>query len=228
MEEVWNDINLTSLHDHPHRHRHRRSAADNPTTLRGHNFLDFLSAKNPPPPPQQQQQQPPPLHGGYGSPPSPPSAVALRLNSGPDDNHQFSSILEGPLLGPISSASCFDVSLEGLASASSLPCLERKRCPESDQNPGERRHKRMIKNRESAARSRARKQACFVSLLIIHISQEGGRQSKGRVAGNYGCYAYTNELELEVANLMEENARLRRQQQEELDGSVGGTHRGPV
>ncbi|KAE9450310.1 hypothetical protein C3L33_17810, partial [Rhododendron williamsianum] len=157
MEEVWNDINLTSLHDHPHRHGHRRSAADNPTTLRGHNFLDFLSAKNPPPP--QQQQQPPPLHGGYGSPPSPPAAVALRLNSGPDDHHQFSSILEGPLLGPISSASCLDVSFEGLAS--SLPCLERKRCPESDQNPGERRHKRMIKNRESAARSRARKQACL-------------------------------------------------------------------
>ncbi|KAM3758727.1 hypothetical protein ACB098_01G067200 [Castanea mollissima] len=41
----------------------------------------------------------------------------------------------------------------------------------------------MIKNRESAARSRARKQA------------------------------YTNELELEVARLQEENAKLRRQQE---------------
>lgn len=45
----------------------------------------------------------------------------------------------------------------------------------------DRRHKRMIKNRESAARSRARKQA------------------------------YTNELELEVAHLVQENSRLRRQ-----------------
>ncbi|KAH1158116.1 hypothetical protein AAZX31_11G078100 [Glycine max] len=48
----------------------------------------------------------------------------------------------------------------------------------------DRRNKRMIKNRESAARSRARKQA------------------------------YTNELELEVEHLKEENARLKRQQQQ--------------
>lgn len=44
----------------------------------------------------------------------------------------------------------------------------------------------MIKNRESAARSRARKQA------------------------------YTQELEIEIANLLEENARLRKQQEELL------------
>lgn len=49
---------------------------------------------------------------------------------------------------------------------------------------GDRRHKRMIKNRESAARSRARKQA------------------------------YTTELEREVAQLMDENAMLKRQQQQ--------------
>ncbi|KAL3634965.1 hypothetical protein CASFOL_022019 [Castilleja foliolosa] len=49
---------------------------------------------------------------------------------------------------------------------------------------GDRKHKRMIKNRESAARSRARKQA------------------------------YTNELELEVAHLLEENAKLKKQQQQ--------------
>lgn len=44
----------------------------------------------------------------------------------------------------------------------------------------------MMKNRESAARSRARKQA------------------------------YTNELELEIAHLQEENARLKRQQEKLL------------
>ncbi|KAJ8770342.1 hypothetical protein K2173_014952 [Erythroxylum novogranatense] len=49
----------------------------------------------------------------------------------------------------------------------------------------ERRQKRMIKNRESAARSRARKQA------------------------------YTNELEIKVSQLEEENQRLRRQQETE-------------
>ncbi|XP_031495010.1 uncharacterized protein LOC116260713 [Nymphaea colorata] len=49
----------------------------------------------------------------------------------------------------------------------------------------DRRQKRMIKNRESAARSRARKQA------------------------------YTNELEIEIAHLVEENVRLREQQQQQ-------------
>ncbi|KAL3641653.1 hypothetical protein CASFOL_012468 [Castilleja foliolosa] len=57
--------------------------------------------------------------------------------------------------------------------------------PSPERNSGgDRRHKRMIKNRESAARSRARKQA------------------------------YTNELELEVAHLLEENAKLKKQQQQ--------------
>ncbi|KAH7848467.1 hypothetical protein Vadar_003082 [Vaccinium darrowii] len=178
MEEVWNDITLASLQDH---HHHRHSTTDNnpdtTTTFHGHTLLDFLSNKNPPP-----QPPPQPIHGGYGSPTSSPAAVALRLNSGPDD-HQFDSILQGPVLRPISDASsCLDVSFEGLAS--SLPCLGRKRVPESDHNSGDRRHKRMIKNRESAARSRARKQA------------------------------YTNELELEVAHLLEENAKLKKQQEQ--------------
>lgn len=59
----------------------------------------------------------------------------------------------------------------------------RKRVAEGDvvEKTIERRQKRMIKNRESAARSRARKQA------------------------------YTNELENKVSRLEEENARLRRQ-----------------
>ncbi|KAL9690339.1 hypothetical protein QQ045_010737 [Rhodiola kirilowii] len=51
------------------------------------------------------------------------------------------------------------------------------------QHPFDQRHKRMIKNRESAARSRARKQA------------------------------YTVELELEVAQLKQENAILRKEQE---------------
>ncbi|KAK3008524.1 hypothetical protein RJ639_013232 [Escallonia herrerae] len=58
----------------------------------------------------------------------------------------------------------------------------RKRAPENDDDDDER-HKRMIKNRESAARSRARKQA------------------------------YTDELELKLDKLMAENARLRREQE---------------
>ncbi|OWM80939.1 hypothetical protein CDL15_Pgr006970 [Punica granatum] len=58
--------------------------------------------------------------------------------------------------------------------------------PESGDDHSERRRKRLMKNRESAARSRARKQA------------------------------YTSELEQEVTHLQEENAKLRRQYQEML------------
>ncbi|KAI8013909.1 Protein FD [Camellia lanceoleosa] len=63
----------------------------------------------------------------------------------------------------------------------SIPSFCKKRASENDDNSGDCRHKRMIKNRESAARSRSRKQA------------------------------YTNGLENEVNRLMEENAELRRQ-----------------
>ncbi|CAH8389235.1 unnamed protein product [Eruca vesicaria subsp. sativa] len=40
-------------------------------------------------------------------------------------------------------------------------CLGKKRSQDSDESRGDRRHKRMTKNRESAARSRARKQERF-------------------------------------------------------------------
>lgn len=64
---------------------------------------------------------------------------------------------------------------------SSIPSFCKKRASQNDDNSGDCRHRRMIKNRESAARSRSRKQA------------------------------YTNGLENEVNRLMEENAELRRQ-----------------
>ncbi|KAH1081980.1 hypothetical protein J1N35_021741 [Gossypium stocksii] len=72
---------------------------------------------------------------------------------------------------------------DALASPTGLACFDKKRFQDPDNNFGDQCHKRMIKNWESAARSRARKQA------------------------------YINELELEVAHLMEENARLNRQQE---------------
>ncbi|CAL9777333.1 unnamed protein product [Musa acuminata subsp. burmannicoides] len=71
----------------------------------------------------------------------------------------------------------------------------RKRGPVEDmaKKTVERRQKRMIKNRESAARSRARKQASSID-------------------------AYTNELENKVSRLEEENQRLR--QQRELEAMI--------
>ncbi|KAG6493292.1 hypothetical protein ZIOFF_048271 [Zingiber officinale] len=64
----------------------------------------------------------------------------------------------------------------------------------------ERRQKRMIKNRESAARSRARKQA--------RLQNDASLIS----------FAYTNELEKKVSSLEEENQRLK--QQKESDAMI--------
>lgn len=82
---------------------------------------------------------------------------------------------------PISNAGSFNTAVpyDG-----SVVLIGKKRFPDSDENTGDRRHKRMIKNRESAARSRARKQA------------------------------YTNELIIEREILKEENDRLKKQQQQ--------------
>ncbi|KAI4374904.1 hypothetical protein MLD38_012842 [Melastoma candidum] len=70
------------------------------------------------------------------------------------------------------------IGMENIAGPLTSSC--KKRVTENAVEFREKKFKRLMKNRESAARSRARKQA------------------------------YTNELELEVARLQKENARLRR------------------
>lgn len=167
MEEVWKDINLSCSRDPQN------------TTAGGIILQDLLArpfANNP--------STAAAAAAAYGSPvpPLPPPPVTmLTLNSGPEF-HFFST------LNPIRQTQQKNISNEGLAS----PAPGRKRHPESNNNnSGDQKSKRMIKNRESAARSRARKQA------------------------------YTNELEMEVANLMEENARLKRQQQQLCLASAG-------
>ncbi|GER29599.1 basic leucine zipper transcription factor [Striga asiatica] len=169
MEEVWRDISLVS--DNLPR---RPSAASGGVVI----LQDFLSRD----PPASAAASPPP-------PPQLPTVLTLSstahhfssllINNNGNDNqyhHEHNNVLKMP---PSDGAAM------------------RKRFPEFDPNSGERRHKRMIKNRESAARSRARKQE---------------RPS-----------AYTNELELEVAHLMEENAKLR-QQQEQLCRDAAAQH----
>ncbi|GAV74719.1 LOW QUALITY PROTEIN: bZIP_2 domain-containing protein, partial [Cephalotus follicularis] len=189
MEEVWKDINLGSLHDNT-------SREDLPMTPSVHHnhphnpqfiLQDFFARpfnKDPPIGISSNGER-----TFYGSPLSPPATV-LRLNSG----HGFDFLDNSDPLRPnsqlrchhsLSNVSSFNSPLEALASSSGLASFGKKRVQESDGSSGDRRHKRMIKNRESAARSRARKQEC-----------------------------YTNELEHEVAQLMEENARLKRQQEQ--------------
>ncbi|XP_019182474.1 PREDICTED: bZIP transcription factor 27-like [Ipomoea nil] len=163
MEDVWKDINLSYLYDHRFNHD---------PNLQGMSLQDFLGrpfAKDTPPRP--------------APPPPPPATTRLNLNSVPEF-HFFRTVQNSALQPPrpVSPKASF----EGLASSSPAGsnASGRKRAHNSGNSSGDHRHKRMIKNRESAARSRARKQA------------------------------YTNELELEVAHLMKENAKLIRQYQQ--------------
>ncbi|KAL6582647.1 hypothetical protein OROMI_004725 [Orobanche minor] len=168
MEEVWEDISLTS--DLPHHHHS--------SIARGMILQEFFP-KDPATPTSASSSSPPP------APLAPPTM--LTLNSA---THHFSSlILQNHHQQHVSSLNLpFDAS--------------KKRFLEFQTTSGDRRHKRMIKNRESAARSRARKQERTSPDFLI---------------------AYTNELELEVAHLLEENARLK-EHQEQLFRSTAAQH----
>lgn len=131
MEEVWNDITLSSLH--------------NPrATFRPTNLQDFLARPF-----------------SLAAVPSPPPITATALSSNsinPDDHfgktHQ--PIINNNNNAPPNVLSSFNVPFVDVLA--SPPGDERKRLPETFRNSSNPRHKRMIKNRESAARSRARKQ----------------------------------------------------------------------
>ncbi|KAI7755599.1 hypothetical protein M8C21_029305 [Ambrosia artemisiifolia] len=162
MEEVWKDINL--------------STTNNPTTtVKGyHGFIlqDFLAK------PFSSNDIP----TSVSSPPLPQPPVLLTLDSGPvqldyvkEDQTPNVCSLNGPFEQVLGSADSSSVG-HNIGGMRVLPA--------GDGAGGDRRHKRMIKNRESAARSRARKQA------------------------------YTNELENEVERLKVENAKLKRQQRQ--------------
>ncbi|KAJ8466017.1 hypothetical protein OPV22_028569 [Ensete ventricosum] len=171
MEEVWKDISLSTLHqDVPStpllsfHHHHRTFRASNTTTASFGGIItleDFLAAA-----PKE------------ATPFRPPASI----DPSPDHSVRFFGYdLNASACDCKSSASSFDAHSE----------CTKKRLPEqrpnrsNDRQDGaERRKKRIIKNRESAARSRARKQA------------------------------YVNELELEVAHLLNENHALRRELEE--------------
>ncbi|GLT34985.1 hypothetical protein SLA2020_094700 [Shorea laevis] len=168
MEEVWKDITLTSL-DQP---TTSVAATVNNPGLSNMILQDFLGSRP--------FSKDPTRRGGSGDtslvPPSPPATV-LSLNSA-SDIHCIDiddPVRQNP---PVNGGASF---FDPLGSPTVFPPFCKKRTQEFNDAVHDRRHKRMMKNRESAARSRARKQA------------------------------YTNELELEIAHLQEENARLRSQ-----------------
>ncbi|MBA0733970.1 hypothetical protein Gogos_017931, partial [Gossypium gossypioides] len=156
MEEVWGDISLASLNDHP-----AVTPTANPPSFPSVILQDFLAIPI-------NKEMPPTATSGCGT-------------SLAEETTLFGSL-------PPTPATLFTLNARSIASvavkapAPSFPSSCRKKGQENEENSDDPRHKRKIKNRESAARSRARKQA------------------------------YTNELELEVARLLEENAKLRRQQ----------------
>ncbi|KAK6922552.1 hypothetical protein RJ641_010856 [Dillenia turbinata] len=218
MEEVWKDINLASLQDNPTRgHHHQDIISHIPTSqnhrnsqnanFRGMILQDFLARpSNIDPPTSLVSSSTTNSSAVYGDSP----ATVLSLNSIGEFH-----FLENPLRTqkPVSNVTGLSGGFEALANSSSgLSCFGRKRFSESDSNGSDRRHKRMIKNRESAARSRARKQESLCPFLFYFSFPLFFAGKKRFIL--YTLSAYTNELELEVAHLMEENARLRREQQQ--------------
>ncbi|XP_017702198.1 bZIP transcription factor 27 [Phoenix dactylifera] len=156
MEEIWKDISLSTLH------QGLEAKSTSTTSFNGIVLQDLLAGAF---------KKPPPVSAPLNKLPLPPFA-GLSLNSG----HL--------VVYPNSSNS----DTNGAASSAGLvACGSKKRALEQQLEASlghgsgaDGRKKRMIKNRESAARSRARKQA------------------------------YTHELQREVARLLDENRKLKR------------------
>lgn len=167
MEEVWQDINFACLEDN--------SNKENNSSFPCMILQDFLAT----PARKHHSSAPPPAAVSDDHMDSRP-ATMLSLYSGSGFNY-FSSESAGRnsqalTVFPSSSGG-------GGFDSPAAVSIVRKRPQQYEDNSatGERRHKRMIKNRESAARSRARKQESFFSIsfftfqlinkLIINLKQ---------------------------------------------------------
>ncbi|PIA27807.1 hypothetical protein AQUCO_07500022v1 [Aquilegia coerulea] len=177
MEEVWKDINPSSslqqqstreeqgtvplppstntCHHHPH---HK-------TSLRGINLQEFLArpfSREPPSSLGYCTTSSIDQFGHFGSAPQPPPTY-LCLNTDPSQlplvnhsNDAASSFVES-LNNPF----------DAFASSSEFSPFGKKRGSESEDNTGDTRHKRMIKNRESAAP--------YIFNKVDHLSKENER-----------------------------------------------------
>ncbi|WOL07280.1 protein FD-like [Canna indica] len=137
MEELWEDITLTILH------QERSIIAPRSTTT---TLQDFLSGPViAPPPPHVEQVLP------LRAPPSPP---ALSLNTSMTNNTYYDYTPDAH------GHNAYFLAGAGPPSPAELTSFcSKKRMPENTANGSDRHFRRMIKNREAAARSRARKQA---------------------------------------------------------------------
>ena len=141
MDDVWTGMSRSS---HNHNHNRRTAAGD------ALNLQDILAC------PSTKKGDGP--FSGVGAAagrlaPPPATALSLRISSHDDDGGGRPYFM-----------SC----LEDLSSSADLfSSLHKKRGSENEDNSGNWRHKRMMKNRESAARSRSRKQASLSPSLEI-------------------------------------------------------------
>lgn len=132
MEAVWGDISLASLNDHP-----AVTPTANPSSFPTVILQDFL-------PIPINKEMPPTARSGCGT-----SLAA--------ETTLYGSLPPTPAtLYPLNSRSIASAAVK--APTPSFPSSCRKRGQENEENSNDPRHKRKIKNRESAARSRARKQ----------------------------------------------------------------------
>ncbi|CAL9066625.1 unnamed protein product [Musa banksii] len=234
MEEVWKYITVTALNreraitplEHHGYGRHHHHANSSPS-FRDMMLQDFLAGPSSRPltiSPPAVEELPLPL------PPTPPALpqTAFSLNSGmelqylgPDPKTHSDSTSSSHNASIISSA--FSSVMAGPPSPTGLFsfCSKKQRLRENPTVGVDRRFQRLIKNRESAARSRARKQAWHLSfspfqlkcLIFLYETLSTWLQ------------AYTNELELEVSHLKEENAKLKKQYEEPVIDTVNGKRR---
>ncbi|XP_048501929.1 protein FD-like isoform X2 [Beta vulgaris subsp. vulgaris] len=172
MEEVWKDITMNSLPNTPIHHIHTIHHPTPTSHFKGMILQDFLNASgagdsrinsirssssssssplySPPPPP----------------PPPPPTEFQFF------DSERFQIQRNSP----VSNFIAFDNSLAasfGVADDDVVTGINKKRLCQGDEDAsGDRRFKRMIKNRESAARSRARKQ--FIEETSAQLPKKHG------------------------------------------------------
>ncbi|MCD7472341.1 hypothetical protein HAX54_013492 [Datura stramonium] len=188
MEEVWKDINLSSLQDHSTNYSRDHHQAGN---FGGTILQDFLAR------PFANEHSPPAAAAAAAYPV--PATTMLNLNSVPELHFFDNCLRQNSILHPPTSIHPV-VPFEALAPVNASG--KKRAVPETENNSaGDRRNQRMIKNRLLlfAASVLNLDYADFLRLLYLSTDD---------------LQAYTNELEMEVAHLVEENARLKKQQQQ--------------
>jgi hypothetical protein len=192
MEDVWKDISLmTPLqnqyhenhrhqnqhqnHHHDQHHNHFHLSDKSNPSFKGMILQDFLAGPLNRPP-----SMSPPVDHTTPLPPIPTPNLpltSLSLNTGLEFSYSGnspssnSSSGDSKPIGQVTDTSSFispvypDMIMDPASPANIVSLYSNKRVPDGPPIGGDRRHKRMIKNRESAARSRARKQACTSTKL---------------------------------------------------------------